>query len=139
MPYYSFRKLLVLPISCLLFSCTKMQETMPGPPALTMNTAAAALQSNMQRTGTNLHVSTIQQVQAYEANGHTYSLISYTNESGITKNMVIESYYNSEGELVETSYRCESSSCDCQIQVYENTSGGYSLRCTCTPCTMFIE
>ncbi|HSC54483.1 MAG TPA: hypothetical protein VLC98_12710 [Phnomibacter sp.] len=139
MPYISFKPLIFLLPSWLLLSCSKMQEGIPAPPAITMATAGAALQNNMQRTGINLSFSSISQVQTLQADGHSYSLIRYTDESGNGKVVVIETYYDSEGNEVQRIYRCESSFCDCMIEMTANPDGTINLRCTCYPCTMFIS
>jgi hypothetical protein len=130
--------LLLFVIGCSSIACTKIPLPHPTPPLIqTPGEVIHILEAKTPQQ--NLLPQNIQQLQSYQYNNNTYTHITYTNEQQAIATMVIESYYNTEGQLTYTSYRCDSNFCACQIIIELSELGEPAIRCSCTPCTMTIK
>lgn len=127
---------LLLSVICSV-ACSKMPLHPTAAPIITQEEVIHILAAKAPQQ--NLLPQNIQQLQSYQYNNQTYTHITYTNEQQATATLVIESYYNTEGQLVYTSYRCDSNFCACQIIIELSELGEPSIRCSCTPCTMTIQ
>ncbi|QGW28293.1 hypothetical protein [Phnomibacter ginsenosidimutans] len=84
-------------------------------------------------------INNIESVTTYSYNGHTYTHITFYTHNNQLQSMVIDSYYTTAGNILETTYRCDSNFCTCQIVIEQSEKGEVTIRCSCPPCTMTIQ
>jgi hypothetical protein len=78
-------------------------------------------------------------VHNYSTGDRSISLVTYTNEEGHQQTVAYVTRPDGQGGLITDTVTCESSSCNCAIEIYEKPDGNLDLRCSCTPCTMVVR
>jgi hypothetical protein len=118
-----------------ILSCVKTLPTQEAPTSVSEKKPPL----RMPAQKTDLSGYNIISMQTYESPGHRFWLITYLDANNLQKTIVIETNFYANNYEETKTYRCEGSSCDCRVEIYESLPGEYSVRCACTPCTLIIE
>lgn len=126
----------------LLLSCSKAPlpnaNKIPVPVANT-DEAKQRLSISLASSGSVASTTSIVSVQNYQGEGVSFSLVTYLDEAGIEHTIAYRTTLNEYGEEETQTITCSSSSCDCRVQLFQNSSGQMDVQCSCIPCTMTIR
>jgi len=125
-----------------LTACSKIPlNPVTSPPPPVANTAAAAERIRSlhpQAAGADSGY-TVLSVQNYQDGERSISLVTYSDQEGNVLTVAYVTRPDGKGGFLTEVITCESSSCNCAIEIYEKPDGQPDLRCSCTPCTMTVR
>lgn len=106
----------------------------PSAPLLTM----ADVQAHLRQQPGWQH-SRLQQLQAHGAGTQPVWLAQYTDSAGHSQQLALQQQPQPDGSWRLNTITCESTQCNCGVELYQQPNGELDVRCSCTPCTMIIR